>query len=216
MKTRIVLADDHQILREGLKVLLQRDPNIEVIADASDGEEAIRFAKKYLPEIVIMDVTMPNLNGIEATGRIKIEVPEVRVIALSMYFDKHFVAKMLRAGARAYLRKDCDGEELLHAISIVAKGKYYISPNLGIDSPKEVMNGAEIPDFIAHSLLTSKEREVLQLVAEGKSTKVIAQQLHVSIKTIDHHRQRIMEKLDLHSVAELTKFAVREGLTSLE
>jgi DNA-binding NarL/FixJ family response regulator len=163
-----------------------------------------------------MDVTMPNLNGIEATRQIMAELEGVKIVALSMYFDRHFVAMMLRAGARGYLRKDCASEELVHAIDVVGKNKYYISPHLGIDSPKDVLNGSEIPSFIAHSLLTPKEREVLQLVAEGHATKEIAHRLYVSVKTIEHHREHIMEKLDIHNVVDLTRFAIREGLTSVE
>ena len=215
-RVRILLADDHQIVREGLKALLEREPRFEIVGEVADGASAVAFTKKHLPDIVVMDITMPNLNGIEATRLITREVVETRVIALSMYVDKHFVAKMLRAGARGYLRKDCASEELARAINVVTRNKYYISPQLGIDSPKDVMNGSEIPNFIAFSLLTAKEREVLQLVAEGHPTKDIAARIRVSAKTVDKHRARIMEKLDIHSVAELTKFAIREGITSLE
>jgi len=215
-KTRILLADDHQIVREGLRALLGRQSDFEVVGETADGTSTVKFAKKHLPDIIIMDVTMPDLNGIEATRQITTEIPDVRIVALSMYFDRHFVAKMLRAGARGYLRKDCASQELVHAIEVVSRGKYYISPNLGINSPKDVLNGAEIPHFIAFSLLTSKQREVLQFIAEGKTTKYIAERLGVSAKTIDKHREHIMEKLDIHSVAELTKFAIREGITSVD
>lgn len=215
MKTRILLADDHKIVREGLRVLLESRPTFEIIGESADGWESVTLAKKLLPDVVIMDVTMPDLNGMEATRRITEEVPGARVIALSMYFDKHFVAKMLKAGARGYLRKDCASEELVRAISIVLNNKFYISPNLGINSPTDVIEGADIKAFIALSLLTQKEREVLQLVAEGRLTKEIAEILRISPKTIENHRQRIMDKLEIHSIAELTKFAIREGLTSL-
>ncbi|HEV8539084.1 MAG TPA: response regulator transcription factor [Bacteroidota bacterium] len=216
LTTRILLADDHQIVREGLRALLERRKDLEVIGETADGIETVKFAKEYAPEIVVMDVTMPHLNGIEATRQITNEVEGVRIVALSMYFDRHFVAKMLRAGARGYLRKDCASEELILAIDVVTKDKFYISPHLGIDSSKEVLTDSEIPNFIAHSLLTPKEREVLQLVAEGHATKEIAYRLGVSTKTIEHHRQHVMDKLDIHTIAELTRFAIREGLTSTD
>ena len=216
LKTRILIADDHQIVRQGLRALLQRERELQVIGETADGIDTVKFAKRYLPDIIIMDVTMPNLNGIEATRQITKEIPEVRIVALSMYFDRHFVAKMLKAGGRGYLRKDCAAEELVRAIDVVSHNKYYISPSLGIESPKDVLNGSEIPHFIASSLLTAKEREVLQLIAEGKTTKEIGWRLNVSVKTVDKHRAHIMEKLDIHSIAEQTKFAIREGITSVE
>ncbi len=215
-RIRVLLADDHQIVREGLKALLERDKGIEIVGETADGVSTVRFAKKYLPDVVVMDITMPNLNGIEATQQITDEIPDVRVVVLSMYLDKHFVAKMLRAGARGYLRKDCASEELAKAISVVAANRFYISPELGIDFQKDVFVASEIPNFVAFALLTPKEREVLQLIAEGKTSKEIAFRLNVSAKTIDKHRAHIMEKLDIHSIAELTKFAIREGITSIE
>jgi DNA-binding NarL/FixJ family response regulator len=214
--TKILLVDDHKIVREGLKALLERETHFEVVAEATNGEEAIKLAEQYQPDIIIMDISMPNLNGIEATRQIASAAPEIKIIVLSIYFDKHLVAKMLRAGAMGYLRKDCASEELVRAITIVRSNKFYISPSLGVTAGRDIMNGSDIPHFIAFEVLTTKEREVLQLVAEGKPTKEIARRLHVSVKTIDNHRQKIMTKLDIHSIAELTKFAIREGITSIE
>lgn len=216
MSTRVLLVDDHAIIREGLRSLLEKQPQMEVVADTDDGRKAVELVRQFSPDIVIMDVTMPGLNGIEATRLITAESPEVKVIALSIHSQRRFVADMLSAGAAGYILKECLFDELVQAIDAVTDGGRYLSPKI-----TEVV----VDDYVKHlsnitdsplASLTGREREVLQLVAEGKSTKEIALELHVSTKTIEANRRQIMDKLDVHSVAELTKYAVREGLTTLD
>ncbi len=213
---RILLADDHAIVREGLRALLSRKADFDVVAECSDGTSTVASAKKLLPDIVLMDISMPGLNGIEATRQIAVELPDIRVIALSMHVDKYMVGMTLRAGARGFLPKDCASEELETALRTVMNDRYYISANLGFHVHKSILRASELDVFVTASSLTNKERQVIQLIAEGRSSKDIALRLHISIKTVEHHRGHIMEKLKLHSVAELTKFAIREGWTSLE
>ncbi len=215
MSTKILIADDHKIFREGLRALLERQKGLEVVAEASDGLEAVRLTQKLAPDVVIMDVAMPEKNGIEATREIVETFPKARVIALSMHSDRRFVLQMLKAGAVGYLLKDSAFEELSTAISAVASNQTYLSPRVTDVVIKEYLHSQAKAEPSVFSVLTNREREVLQLLAEGKSTKEIAGLLHVSVKTIETHRQQIMDKLDLHSVAELTKYAIREGLTSL-
>jgi len=218
MSIRVLIADDHKIMLAGLRSLLEKQTDIEVVGEADNGRKAVRMAQEKKPDVIVMDVSMPDLNGIEATKQIIESLPETRVIALSMHSDKRFVMGMLRAGASGYLLKDCASQELANAIDQVARGKKYLSPEI---------TGVVIDDFLlgrgsseevatAASQLSPREREVLQLIAEGWSTKQIASHLYVSIKTIETHRRQIMKKLDLHSIADLTKYAIREGLTSIE
>jgi DNA-binding NarL/FixJ family response regulator len=216
MNKRILLVEDHAIVREGLRSLLEKQPDIEVIGEAEDGRKALELVKELLPDIVIMDITMPNLNGVEATCYITGEFPEIKVIALSIHSNRRFVTDMLKAGATGYVLKECLFDELVQAIQAVADGGSYLSPKVTGD----VIDGF-VKRMVTYaesqlSNLSSREREVLQLVAEGRSTKKIALALHVSTKTIEANRRQIMEKLDIHTVAELTKYAVREGLTPLE
>ncbi len=216
MKIRILLADDHKIVREGLRSLLEKQPDLEVVAEAENGRQAVQLVKKLQPQVVIMDIAMPELNGIEAARQIKTEAPAVKIIILSMHSDKRFVARALGAGASGYLLKDCALEEITGAISRVIKNQTYLSPGitgLVVEDYVRHMAAAKEPTFV---VLTTREREVLQLITEGKATKEIAFLLHVSVKTVETHRRQIMEKLDIHSIAELTKYALREGLTSLE
>lgn len=216
MSIKVLLVDDHAIIREGLRSLLKTQPEMEVIADTEDGRKALDLVRDLLPDIVVMDITMPRLNGIEATRKIVAEFPDVKVIALSIYSKRRFVADMLSAGATGYILKECLFDELVQAIKTVAAGGRYLSHRITdvivSDYLKRLSATADSP----FELLKTREREVLQLVAEGKSTKQIALELHVSTKTIEANRRQIMEKLDIHSVAELTKYAVREGLTTLE
>jgi two-component system response regulator NreC len=215
MSTRVLIADDHKIFREGLRALLEKQRGIEVVAEAKDGLEAVRFAQKLIPDVVIMDVAMPEKNGIEATRETLEVLPKTKVIALSMHSDRRFVLQMLKAGAVGYLLKDSAFEELAAAIQAVASGQTYLSPKITDVVIKEYLHSQARSEASVFTILTHREREVLQLLAEGKSTKEIAATLHVSVKTIETHRQQVMDKLDIHSVAELTKYAIREGLTSL-
>jgi DNA-binding NarL/FixJ family response regulator len=215
MQANVILADDHQIVRQGLRSLLAENPDLNVVGEAPDGREAVRLCAELNPEIVIMDVAMPGLNGIDATRQIQERNPGTHVVALSMHADRRFVAEMLRAGAKGYLLKESAFEELSAAIDAVLAGKVYLSPRIA-----EMVNGNGAPRESRISSvfdkLTKREREVLQLMAEGRSTKQIAMDLQVSVKTVETHRRQIMEKLDIHSVAELTKYAIREGLTTVE
>lgn len=217
MSTRVLLADDHRIIREGLRSLLQKQSDMEVVDEAQDGITAVRLTEKLRPDIVIMDIGMPDLNGIEAARQIITRVKGVKVIALSMHSDKRFVLEMLKAGASGYLLKDCAFEELVDAIRAVCTGQIYLSHRVtGVVVDEFLHHNRPGSDTSAYALLSAREREVLQLLAEGNTTKSIAASLNVSAKTIETHRQQIMEKLNLHSVAELTKYAIKEGLTSLD
>ncbi len=216
MSIRVLIADDHKIVREGLRSLLEKQPDMEVVAEAEDGRIALSLVQETLPNVVIMDVAMSNLNGIEATRQIMIKAPGTKVIALSMYSDRRFIMGMLNAGASGYLLKDCAFEELAEAIRTVATDRTYLSPAIVDIVVKNYIRQLEKANATAFSFLTPREREVLQLLAEGRTVKEIARHLSLSIKTIETYRHQIMHKVDIHSVAELTKYAIREGLTSLE
>ncbi len=216
MAIRVLIADDHKIMLAGLRSLLEKHTDFEVVAEAENGRKAVQLAQEKEPDVVVMDVSMPDLNGIEATTQIVESLSETRVIALSMHSDKRFVMGMLRAGASGYLLKDCASQELANAILQVAGGKKYLSPEITGVVIDDFLQGGAPEDSTATSLLSAREREVLQLIAEGWSTKQIASHLYVSIKTIETHRRQIMKKLDLHNIADLTKYAIREGLTSIE
>jgi two-component system response regulator NreC len=216
MSIRVILADDHTILRHGLSKLIQQQEDMEVIAQAGDGHSTVELTRDLSPDIVIMDIGMPDLNGIDATRQIIRDFPKVKIIGLSMHSGKKFVIEMLKAGASGYLLKDCAFEELIIAIKTVASGKVYLSPAISdIVVENYVRNPAE-KQSSAFSLLSQREREVLQLMAEGKTTKKIARHLHISPKTVEGHRLRLMAKLNLDNVAKLTKYAIQEGLTSPE
>jgi len=216
MSIRILLADDHKITRQGLRSLLEKQPDMEVVAEAEEGRTAVRLVRELVPNVVIMDVTMPGLNGMEATRQIVGEFPNVKIIALSMHSDSLFVTEMLRSGASGYLLKDCAFEELERAIRTVVADKTFLSPTISGVVVDDYLHRLSKADFSDSEVLTNREREVLQLMAEGKSTKQIALRLHISVKTVETHRRQIMNKLDIHTVAELTKYAIRKGLTSLE
>jgi DNA-binding NarL/FixJ family response regulator len=216
MSIRIVLADDHKIVREGLFTLIGNQVGMEVIAEAEDGRTAVQLVNDLVPDVVIMDVAMPGLNGMEATRQIVSKTRGSKVIALSMHSDRRFVVKMLQAGAHGYLLKDCAFEELIIAIRSVSENKMYLSPKISDILVKDYVRLFPETEVSHLSALTPREREVLQLLSEGKSTRQIASDLRVSVKTVETFRQQIMDKLDIHTVAELTKWAIREGLTSLE
>ncbi|MBN2124997.1 MAG: response regulator transcription factor [Deltaproteobacteria bacterium] len=213
MAIRILLADDHKIMREGLINMISTAEGMEVVGQANSGREAVELARNLRPDVVVMDVSMPDLNGIDAARRIKKESQDTRIVALSMHSDKRFVSGMIRAGASAYLLKECAFEELIWAIRAVVKDQIYLTPGAATLMIEELLVKAPEKRTGSGSSLTPREREVLQLIAEGQSTKEISEKLGVSSKTIDSHRHRIMEKVHAGSVAELTKFAIKEGLT---
>lgn len=216
MTLRIILADDYQIVRQGLRTLLEQQSHIQVVAETENGRETVEKVRELLPDIVIMDVAMPELNGIEATRQITAEFPGVKIIALSMHSERRLLVEMLKAGAAGYLLKDCAFEELAWAIRTVMENQIYLSPNTANIILSDYLKRLSPNDTSAFSLLTAREREVLQLLAEGKTAKQIAASLHLSVKTIESHRLKIMTRLKVDSIAELTKYAIREGLTALE
>ncbi|WP_321494923.1 response regulator transcription factor [uncultured Desulfobacter sp.] len=219
MQTSIILADDHHVIREGLRLLLDRERDFLVMAEADSGVAALSAVKKFNPDLVIMDVSMPELNGMEATRKIISEVPGTKVLALSMHSDKRFVEGMFQAGVSGYILKNCIARELVSAIRLVAKGQVYISPKIAGTIVEgylsRVVPENETGRNTNRKNLTDREREILQLISEGLNTKEIAGKLQLSSKTVDAHRRNIMDKVGLHSIAELTKFAIREGITNL-
>lgn len=216
MSIKILVADDHKIVREGLIALLQKNSQLQVVGEAENGRQAVQLAAELQPEVVIIDIGMPDLNGIEATRQIVADHPGVKVIALSMHSDKRFVKGMLKAGAVGYLLKYCATEELLTAIQMVMANRVYLSHDItGIVVEDYVQKLADT-DSSVFQALTPREREVLQLLAEGQSTRQIADALHVSVKTVEVHRKQMMDKLGLNNLADLVKYAIREGLTSID
>jgi two-component system, NarL family, response regulator NreC len=214
MALRIIITDDHRLIREGLRSLLESQ-GFEIVGEAEDGRSAVKLAKKLDPDAVIIDISMPGLNGIEATRQIHQEAPQVKVIVLSMRSDRRAVLAAFAAGASGYLLKEAAFEEMVVAIKVALKGQTYLSPAI---AHVVVRNSIEYWSASAEPMgrgISSREREILQLVAEGRSSKEMAESLYVSVKTIETHRKQIMNKLNLHSIAELTKYAVREGVTSL-
>jgi two-component system response regulator NreC len=213
---KILLADDHKLMREGLRMLLENLHGMTIVGEAGDGISAVRMARKLKPDLVLMDIAMPDLNGIEATRRIMTESPGVKVVALSMHADMRFMKHMFAAGAAGYVLKGSAFEEVAAAIKTVAAGRIYISPHITDQVLAEYVKQLTTPSAGAESPLSGREREVLQMLAEGKSSRKVAERLHVSVTTVDTHRKHIMDKLGFRSIAELTKYAVREGLTSLD
>jgi len=217
MSISILVADDHALVREAFSALLEKEPNLKVIAKAKDGREAVQLARKLRPSVVIMDIAMPGMNGIDAIQEIVARAPEVKVLALSMYSDRRFVAGVLNAGASGYLLKECASEEVIRAIHAVEAGEVYLCPQIArIVVETYVRQLSAGTDSLICSVLSPRERQTLQLIAEGKTTKEIASILSVSVKTVESHRLRTMNKLNIHSVAELTRYALRKGLTSLD
>ena len=207
-KIRVLLADDHAVVRKGFRMILAAQPDMEIVGEAGNGREAVELAQSIRPDVVVMDVAMPGLNGIEATRRLADLCPQTRVLALSMHKDSVYVREILRAGARGYLLKDSLDSDLLAAVRAVSRGDGYLSP---------AVSEAVLSDYRRQvtdplDLLTSREREVLQMIAEGKTNKEIAALLNLSVYTVDAHRGRIMEKLNLHTTGELVRFAMRKGI----
>jgi len=207
-KIRILLADDHTMVRQGFRMILAGQPDMEIVGEAGNGREAVELAEQLHPDVVVMDVAMPELNGIEATRRLAVSEPRTRVLALSMHKDSVYVREILRAGARGYLLKDAIDRDLLAGVRAVAQGEGYLSP---------AISDAVLSDYRKHvtdplDLLSSREREVLQMIAEGQTNKEIATKLNLSVYTVDAHRGHIMDKLNLHSTTELVRFAIRNGL----
>ena len=215
MKIKILLVDDHKILRDGLCSLAKGYPDMDVVGEAADGKTAIRLVQELSPDVVIMDISMPDLNGIDATRRINSDYPDVKIIALSMHYDKQFVSEIFKAGASGYLIKDSAFDELEHAIHVVMDGKTYMNPQIANLVIESLVSQSAPSNRQPFSLLTERESEVLQLISEGKSTKQVAVDLNVSAKTVESHRRQVMGKLNIRNVAELTKYAIREGLTSV-
>jgi len=215
-KIRILLVDDHKILRDGICSLLKEYPDMEVVGEAADGKSALNLVKELLPDMVIMDISMPDLNGIEATRKILADYPHIKVMALSMHYDKHFVSEIFKAGASGYLLKDCAFDEMAHAIRMIIDNKTYVNSQIASLVVESLMSDSpRSHNKHAFSLLTEREKEVLQLIAEGKSTKQIASNLNVSTKTIESHRRQVMGKLNIRNIADLTKYAIREGLIAI-
>jgi DNA-binding NarL/FixJ family response regulator len=215
-RTRILLADDHRILREGLRRLLSADADFEVIAEAENGRAAVELAERLKPDVVVMDIGMPELNGVDATRQILARVPGARVVALSAYADRRLIGETLKAGACGYLLKDSAFDELADAIRTTATKKVFLSPKIAAELVDDYVRMSDAPGVTVFESLSPREREVLQLIAEGRSTKEVARVLKVSVKTVETHRRQLMNKLELFSVAELTRYAIREGLVSLE
>ena len=212
----IILVDDHIIMRDGLRQLLEVESDMEVLGEADNGREAVKLALEKKPDIVIMDVAMQDMNGIEATRQIKNENSNIKVIALSMHSERQIVVGILRAGALGYLLKDSSSMELVEAVRTVYRGRNYLSQKISDIVLQEISDVKKDTESIGVEILTNRECEILQLISEGNSTKNIAEVLFISPKTVESHRANIMEKLNIHNIPELTKYAIREGLTSLE
>lgn len=212
----VLLADDHKLIRQGLRSLLESNSRMRIVGEANSGRETVELNQKLAPAVIVMDVEMPDLNGIEATRQIIKQNKNAKIIALSMHTDRKYVAQMLEAGAKGYLPKDCALEELEKAILTVADNRTYLSPRVADVVVKDYVVHLSAKEALENIELSSREKEVLQLLSEGKTTKEIAYVLHVSAKTVESHRKNIMEKLGIHSIAELTKYAIRRGITSLD
>jgi two-component system, NarL family, response regulator NreC len=210
---RVLIADDHGIVRQGLRALLEKSPDVSVVGEASDGREAVRLAGELRPNIVVMDIAMPMLNGVDATSQILSRDPEIKVIILSMHSDESYILRALSAGAKGYLLKDSAEGDILPAVQTVAKGRPYFSPVIAstlLDEYLQTMKKNKVRD--SYDLLTEREKEVLQLLAEGKSNKEVASVLNLSPYTVDSHRTSLMQKLNLHNTAEIVLYAVRKNI----
>lgn len=216
--TTVLLVDDHAIMRDGVRSIIEHSESLAVVGECDNGWDAIELASRHVPDIVLMDIGMPGLNGVEATRKIQALKLRIAVIALSMYSDERYVTRMLDAGARGYLLKTCPGDELLRAIAAVLKGRLYVTADLThvlVDRFHSSGKRGTRTGTPPLDVLTPREREVLQLIAEGLTSKEIAARIGAALKTVESHRSNLIQKLDLHSIAELTKYAIREGLTGL-
>jgi DNA-binding NarL/FixJ family response regulator len=211
-KIKLILVDDHKLLRDGLRNIIEQRSNMHIIGEASDGREAIKICSKLLPDVVIMDVAMPGLNGIEAARQIHKTFPKIKIIGLSMHSTKQFIQGMFKAGGFGYLLKDGDADELITAITTVMENKKYLSKDIN----QEFLTLLKHGENLQKADLSTREKEVLQLIAEGKSSKEIGEILFLSPKTVDVHRNNIMKKIELYTIPELTKYAIQKGLTTLE
>jgi DNA-binding NarL/FixJ family response regulator len=213
---RVILADDHQMVREGLRLILARVPRIEIVGEASSGMAAVELVRELIPDVVIMDIGLPDLNGVDATRQIKAQFPSVEIIGLSAYSDRRYVLRMLESGAAGYVQKSAAGDELIHAIETVQNGKRYLSPEIASTVVDSYVNRVFPSELSPLAQLGGREREVLQLLAEGGTSKQIAVSLHISSRTVETHRRNIMKKLELHNIADLTRYAIREGLVRVD
>lgn len=209
---KILLVDDHNLVRDGIRNIIEKKSNMQIIGEASDGREAIKLASKLKPDVIVIDVAMPGLNGIDAAKQIHKNQPKIKIIGLSMHSGKQFIQGMFRAGAYGYLLKDGDSDELIVAISTVIENKKYLSKDIKQEYLTELRNN----ENFRKTLLSAREKEVLQLIAEGKSSKEIGEVLFLSSKTIDVHRNNIMKKIELYTIPELTKYAIQKGLTTID
>ena len=215
MPIKVIIVDDHEIMREGLCSLIQKEPDMEVVGTAGNGRQAVKRVHELKPDITIMDISMSDMNGIEATRQIISESNSAKIIGLSIHSSSRFVGEMFKVGACGYLLKDCAFEELIQAIRAVVANNAYLSPKIASGIIKGYVDYITGNEASVSSVLTPRETEILQLVSEGHKTKQIASKLYISVKTVEVHRRRIMEKLGIHSIAGLTKFAIQEGYTTL-
>jgi DNA-binding NarL/FixJ family response regulator len=213
---RIMLADDHQIVRQGLRSMLEHNPDIAVVGEAADGRAVVEMALQLKPDVVVMDIGMPQLNGIDATRQLISQLPHTNVVALSMHTDRRFIVEIFKAGAKGYVVKDSAFHELAAAVRAVVGKRVYLSPRIAGEVMDNVASETPLDESSAFSRLSGRQREVLQLIAEGKTTKEIAYQLGLCVKTVETHRARMMESLNLFTVADLTRYAIREGVSGLE
>ncbi len=213
-KIKVLVADDHPVVRKGLQMCLAREERLKLVGEAADGDEALRMARELTPDVVLMDITMPRMNGLAVTEALRKDLPKIKVLVLSVHSTKEYVFRIIQAGAHGYVSKEAPPEELLRAIESVYKGEPFFSPEIARAALNQLVSSGGKKEPFAQ--LTGREREVLALIAEGKSNKEIANQLGIGVRTIETHRERIMRRLDIHSVAGLTKFAIANGIVTLE
>jgi DNA-binding NarL/FixJ family response regulator len=213
---KVVLAEDHTIVRQGLRSLLDQQAGIEVVAEAEDGRQAVRIAEQLQPDVVLMDFSMPGLNGLEATRQIKQRVPDVKVLILTRHANREYIESILRAGASGYLIKKSAADDLIIAIMSVARGDSFLDPSISTTVKEGLLQQSEGETQVYDGKITPREREVLQLIVEGHPNREIASILHISVKTVDNHRANLMQKIDVHSTPDLTQYAIRKGIISLD